>query len=84
MVLSIAKPQMRALASALTTGSYNLVGMGLGPLLVGTLSDRLTASYGVDAIRYALLIVSAAHVIGTVHNLLAISPLRDDIAAGRS
>jgi hypothetical protein len=84
MVLSIAKPQMRALASALTTGSYNLVGMGLGPLLVGTLSDALSADHGVDAIRYALLVVTGAHVIATVHNLLAIRPLRGDVAAGRS
>ncbi len=84
MVLSIAKPQMRALASALTTGSYNLVGMGLGPLLVGFLSDRLAPSYGVDSIRYALLVVCAAHVLGMLHNFLAIPPLRDDVAAGRA
>jgi MFS family permease len=84
MVLSIAKPQMRALASALTTGSYNLVGMGLGPLLVGFLSDRLAPSYGVDSIRYALLVVCGAHVLGMLHNFLAIPPLRDDVAAGRA
>lgn len=84
MVLSIAKPQMRAMASALTTGSYNLVGMGLGPLLVGYLSDRLEPRYGVDSIRYALLVVCAAHLLGMLHNFLAVSPLRDDVAAGRA
>lgn len=82
MVMSIARPQMRALASAITTGSYNLVGMGLGPLLVGYLSDRLAPTYGSDSIRYALLAVCLAHVIAMLHNFLAIPPLRDDVAAG--
>ncbi len=84
MVLTIARPQMRALASAITTGSYNLVGMGLGPLLVGYLSDRLAPRYGVDSIRYALLVVCLAHGIGMLHNFLAVRPLRGDVAAGRA
>ena len=84
MVLTIAKPGMRALASAITTGTYNLVGMALGPTLVGWISDSLAPSHGVDAIRYGLLIVGFAHVLGFVHNLLAVRPLAGDVAAARS
>ena len=83
MVLGIAKPRMRALASGLTTGSYNLVGLGLGPPLVGVLSDRLAPSFGVDALRYALLVVALAHVVGSVHNFLAARTLARDLAAAR-
>lgn len=33
----------------------NLIGLGIGPLLVGTLSDLLNASYGDHSLRIALL-----------------------------
>lgn len=84
MVLTIAKPSMRALASAITTGTYNLVGMALGPTLVGLISDALTPTHGADAIRYGLLIVGFAHVLGFVHNLLAVRPLAGDVAAAQT
>jgi MFS family permease len=84
MVMAIAKARMRALASAITTGAYTLVGMALGPTLVGWISDSLAPSYGEDSIRYGLLVVALAHVLGFVHNLLAIRPLAGDIAAARS
>jgi predicted MFS family arabinose efflux permease len=81
MTQTIAKPRMRALASAITTGSYNLIGLGLGPVLVGWLSDRFTPSLGSDALRYALLIVALAHLLGSLHNWLAGRTLAEDIAA---
>ena len=80
MTQSIAKPTMRAQASALTTGSYNLIGMGLGPLAVGLISDALTSRFGADAIRYGLLIVGLMHVQGTLHNVLAARTLEQDLA----
>lgn len=81
MTQSIAKPAMRSQASALTTGSYNLIGMGLGPLAVGIINDALTPSMGVDAIRYGLLIVGLMHLLGTLHNLLAARYLARDLEA---
>ena len=80
MTQSIARADLRAQASALTTGSYNLIGMGLGPLAVGFLSDYFQPEFGVESIRYGLLIVSIAHVQGTVHNLLAARHLEVDLA----
>ena len=84
MTQTIAKPRMRALASAMTTGTYNLVGLGLGPVLVGWLSDRFTPDYGNDALRYALLIVALAHLLGALHNGLATRRIRADIQAAKS
>lgn len=49
--------RMRALASAIYFFVLNLIGLGLGPLLVGVLSDALHPGYGVESLRYALLIV---------------------------
>lgn len=40
MTQTIAKPHMRAMASAITTGTYNMIGLGPGPALVGCPSDR--------------------------------------------
>lgn len=80
MTASIAKPSMRSQASALTTGSYNLIGMGLGPVAVGMINDALTPSQGADAIRYGLLIVGLMHVQGTLHNVLAARHLARDLA----
>ena len=84
MTQAIAKPRMRALASAATTGTYNLIGLGLGPLLVGVLSDGLTPRFGDDALRYGLLVVALAHVVGSLHNWIAERHLAADLAAARS
>ena len=48
----------RAMAAAFYLFLVNLVSSGLGPLLVGWISDRLHAALGDDALRYSLLYVS--------------------------
>ncbi len=45
----------------------NLIGMGLGPQLVGILSDTLAPSQGVDSLRYAMLIISCVALWGSYH-----------------
>ena len=54
---NLARPEMRATASALLLFILNLVGLGLGPLAVGALNDLLAPSYGQGAIRWSLLAV---------------------------
>ena len=44
---------MRATASASFLLINNLIGLGVGPPLIGALSDALKASYGTEALRYA-------------------------------
>jgi MFS family permease len=63
---NLSPPAMRAMTHALWTIASNLVGMGLGPLFVGVLSDRFTADYGNEAIRYALVIVSAMAMLAAL------------------
>jgi predicted MFS family arabinose efflux permease len=55
MVQSLVGVRMRTVASAFFLFIINLIGMGLGSLMIGGMSDALTPSYGDDALRYALL-----------------------------
>ncbi len=44
----------RATASALLLFGQNLIGLGLGPLFFGMLSDWLKPTYGAESVRYVL------------------------------
>ncbi|WP_172448520.1 MFS transporter [Caulobacter mirabilis] len=58
-------PEHKALASAIVLLGIGLLGAGLGPLLVGWISDRLAAS-GPRALNHALAIISAAYLPAAV------------------
>ena len=79
---TLAKLRMRALASAFILFVINLVGLGLGPQMVGILNDVLAGSFDDEAIRYSLLIVAVTNLWGVVHSLLAARTLRADLEAG--
>jgi hypothetical protein len=49
--------RMRATASAILMLVANIIGLGLGPLSVGILSDYLLPGYGVDSLKQAMLIL---------------------------
>jgi predicted MFS family arabinose efflux permease len=59
----LVKVRMRALASAILLFILNMIGLGLGPLLVGIVSDALAPAHGPLSIRYALMIVAASKFI---------------------
>lgn len=50
---SLVPANMRALASAVLFFVLNFIGLGLGPLTIGILSDYFEPQYGVDSLRYA-------------------------------
>ena len=54
-IQSLAPPNMRAQAAALLLTTSTLVGMSIGPPLVGVLSDALHARFGQESMRYALM-----------------------------
>jgi len=81
MTQSIAKPHMRALASAVLLFIINLVGLGLGPLVLGALSDALAPRLGIESLRYAIVIVAVVgNVWSALHYMLAARTLRHDLA----
>ncbi|MEJ1961739.1 MAG: MFS transporter [Gammaproteobacteria bacterium] len=55
---SLVDVRMRAVASAVLILIINLISGGVGPVVVGMLSDLLAPGHGVDSLRYALLIVT--------------------------
>ncbi len=73
-------PAMRALTSAILFFILNLVGLGMGPLTAGLLSDYFTPIYGDDGLRYAMLIVSGISAIGILMFFLAARNLPRDMA----
>lgn len=58
MVLTqeLAPAQQRATAAALPTTVMNLVGIGVGPVLVGSVSEWFKSTAGLERLRHAMLI----------------------------
>ena len=82
MTQSLVRPEMRATASAILLFILNIIGLGLGPQGVGILSDLLTPTFQVDALRYALLITVVGFAAWSVtHYALAARTLQADLSA---
>lgn len=67
---------MRSTASASFLLVNNLIGLGVGPLLIGRLSDVFKATFGVDALRNAAVACTAFYILAATLAFLAIKPLR--------
>lgn len=52
---TLVSPAMRASASAVLLFVINMIGLGLGPLFVGALSDAYSAHFGDENLRYAMI-----------------------------
>lgn len=72
---------MRAVSLALIYLFSNLIGMGFGPLTVGTLSDLLRPFVGEESLRYALLAMTPGYLWAGWHLWLARKTVANDIAA---
>jgi MFS family permease len=61
-IQTLVPSRMRATATALMYLFCNLIGMGLGPLTAGVLSDLLQPWLGAESLRYALLALSPGYL----------------------
>jgi hypothetical protein len=59
----------------------NLVGLGLGPLVVGIASDALTPLLGQESLRYALLALFPGYLWVSWHLWLASRTFTQDLGA---
>jgi len=75
-VQHLAPPHMRATASGAFLLINNLIGLGLGPWLMGAMSVALKAQYGDDSLRYAALIGVSFYLVAAVIGLCAVKALR--------
>lgn len=79
---SIAPAHMRATAAAIMLFIINLVGLGLGPVLVGILSDSFNLSFGfgvAEGLRWALIIAGLSGALSGVFFLMAVKSIRKDL-----
>lgn len=67
MVQTLSPVHMRAVSSAIKMLCINLIGLGLGPLLVGVLSDFLSPQYGDGALNVALAYFTLVGLWGSLH-----------------
>ncbi|MFM5953189.1 MAG: spinster family MFS transporter [Novosphingobium sp.] len=84
VVQNLAPPEARSTAAAMMMMALNLTGIGLGPLLVGAMSDLFAADQGGDSLRLAMIftmvpvlvltalaLLMASRTIAAEHELLA-------------
>lgn len=67
---------MRASASATFLLINNLIGLGLGSLVMGAMSDAMAGRFGEDALRYSAVAALSFYVLAAVLMLFAVRALR--------
>lgn len=77
-VQNLVPPGMRAMTSAIFLFLNNLIGLGLGALLIGALSDALALRHGVESLRYAILLVMGFYPVAALLFFLASRRLERD------
>ena len=77
----ISELRMRSVAAGILLFIINIIGLGLGPQLVGVVSDMLKDNYGPESLRYALLICSMVNIWAAVHYFIAGRHLKDDLVS---
>ncbi len=77
---NLAGIRRRSMVAAFYLFLVNLIATGLGPLIVGAVSDLFNARFGTDSLRYSLLfLVSVTCLWACAHLLLAGRTLREDL-----
>jgi predicted MFS family arabinose efflux permease len=77
---ALVPPAMRALTSAILFFVLNVIGLGLGPLTTGLLSDFYAPHFGADSLRYAMLTVGVLGSPAVLLYFLAARHLPADLA----
>lgn len=75
-VQHLAPRPMRSTASASFLLINNLIGLGVGPWLMGRLSDSLKGAYGVNALRDAAVVCLGFYVLAALLMVLSIRSLK--------
>ena len=81
IIQTIVPNRMRAVAIAVIYLFANLIGMGMGPLVAGALSDALRPLVGEESLRYALLALCPGYLWGGWHLWQAAKSVNGDLQA---
>ncbi len=80
---ALVPPAMRAMTSAVLFFILNMIGLGLGPLTAGLLSDLYLPHFGEDSLRYAMLTVALISSPAILLFFLAAKNLPADLEKGK-
>lgn len=80
-IQSLVEERMRAVAIAFIFMLANAIGLGLGPVVVGVLSDFLSSIFGTQSLRYALLLFCPGYLWCAFHFWKAANTIEEEISA---
>ncbi|WP_240939432.1 MFS transporter [Diaphorobacter sp. HDW4A] len=75
-VSQMVSPSERGVGAALLNLFVTLLGVGLGPMVTGALSDYFAGTHGADGLRWALTSVVSLMVFTVLFFILALGPYR--------
>jgi len=81
MVQALVTLRMRAVAASFLLFIQTMIGLSLGPMLAGFISDRLKPEFGEDALRWSLVIIGLINVWSALHYYWGAARLRQDLRA---
>ena len=76
---SLVNAKMRAFASSVFFFILNFIGLGFGPLLVGVMSDKLTAQFGDESLRWAFMLTFIPGIIAMLLLIKAAKHYKKDL-----
>ncbi|MDH3643015.1 MAG: MFS transporter [Gammaproteobacteria bacterium] len=79
IIQELVPPDRRAIAASVYLLIYNLIGLGLGPLSVGILSDLYIPSLGDESLRWAMISVLLISIGGVAAYFLAARSVEHDL-----
>ena len=79
IIQELVPPHKRAIAAAIYLMIFNLVGLGLGPLAVGVLSDLYAPQLGDLSLRWSMITVLLISIGGIWYYLRAASSVVSDL-----
>tara|TARA_B110000467_G_C18032345_1_gene321386 strand:- start:177 stop:524 length:348 start_codon:yes stop_codon:yes gene_type:complete len=79
LVQELVPNHKRAIAASVYLMIFNLIGLGLGPLFVGILSDVYIPHLGDGSLRWSMISVLMVSVLGIVFYLRAAGSVLNDI-----
>jgi hypothetical protein len=71
---------MRAVSASVLLFIQSIIGLSIGPFLVGVFSDLLAPRTGTASLRYAMVIVGIANIWAAFHYMMGGRYYRADLA----
>jgi len=78
-IQSLVMPRMRGITSSVYALMLNLIGFGIGPFVVGLMSDALQPRFGDRSLQVALVAIAFCQIAAAIHFFLSARRMRADL-----